>query len=78
MDALVFVSRGSVGSWDVYARDPKDLALGIIRESKDGTLHIIPVRGSPLEGLPTREHADLDAAMAAIARHLNGTCQRSI
>jgi hypothetical protein len=53
----VFVASGSVGTWEVYARDPKDLALGNIRESKDGTLHIILVRGS-LEGLPIREHVD--------------------
>lgn len=38
--------------------------------------HPIPVRGSPLEGLLAREHANLDAATAAIARHLNGTCQK--
>ena len=78
MDALVFVSRGSVGSWDVYAREPKGLDLGAIRESEDGTVVVVARRGSPLKGLQPREYADLNAAMAAIARHLNGACQRSI
>jgi hypothetical protein len=35
MDALVFVSGGAVGRWDIYARDPKDLLLGTIEEGDD-------------------------------------------
>jgi hypothetical protein len=76
MDALVFVGRGSVGTWDVYARDPKDLHLGTIREGKDNYLHVVAVRGTPLEGIPPGEHEDLEAAMAVIARHLRGTCTK--
>src|SRR5215203_1226575 len=52
MDALVLVGRGSVGTWDVYARDPKDLHLGTIREGKDNYLHVVAVRGTLLEGIP--------------------------
>jgi hypothetical protein len=76
MDALVFVSRGSIGSWDVYAREPKGIDLGTIRESEDSTVIVVARRGSPLKSLQRREYANLDAAMAAIASHLNGTCRK--
>jgi hypothetical protein len=76
MDALVFVGRGRIGMWDVYARDPEDLRLGSIREGKDGYLHVVAVRGTPLEGMRPGDHDDLADAMAAIARHLKGTCTK--
>jgi hypothetical protein len=51
-DGLVFVGRGSPGTWDVYARDPADLPLRVIREGKDNNLHVVAVRGTPLERIP--------------------------
>jgi hypothetical protein len=76
MDALVFVGRGSVGTWDVYARDPKDLQLGVIREGKDSYFRVVPIQGTPLEGIRPSDHDDLEDAMAAIGRHLQGTCTK--
>ena len=78
MDALVFVGRGRGGTWDVYARDPNDLHLGTIREGKDSYLHVVAVRGTPLEGIRPSDHDDLADAMAAIARHLKGTCTKGV
>jgi hypothetical protein len=37
MDALVFVTRGTVGRWDIYVRDPKGLLLGTIRKVTTGS-----------------------------------------
>ncbi|WP_139165509.1 hypothetical protein [Microvirga guangxiensis] len=49
MDALVFVSRGTIGRWDIYARDPKDLLLGTI-EQEDNQLLYIDAATDPLTG----------------------------
>lgn len=75
MDALVFVSRGTVDRWDIYARDPKDLLLGTIQEADDRAL-FIKAASEPLAGVKEGPYTDLDTAMSAIADQLDGTCQK--
>lgn len=75
MDALVFVSRGTVGRWDIYARDPKDLLLGTIEESDDQQLRV-KAMADPLLGVPEGPYPDLDAAMNAMATRIGGTCEK--
>jgi hypothetical protein len=75
MDALVFVSRGTVDRRDIYARDPKDLLLGTIQEADDRSL-FIKAASEPRIGVKEGPYVDLDAAMSAIADQLNGTCEK--
>ena len=74
MDALVFVSRGTVGAWDIYARDPKDLHLGTIRQDASETFSISP-DAEALTGVRPGPYTDLDAAIEAVGQQLGGTCQ---
>lgn len=73
MDALVFVSRGTIRRWDIYARDPKDLLLGTI-EQEDNQLLYIDAATDPLTGVNEGPYPDLDAAMRAVADRIQGTC----
>jgi hypothetical protein len=73
MDALVSVGRGAVGRWEIYARDPKDLFLGPI-EQEDNQLLFIDAAADPLAGVKEGPYPDLDAAMAAVAAQIQGTC----
>ncbi len=75
MDALVFVGRGVVGTWDIYARDPKDLHLGTIGQDGDDRFSIRP-DADALAGVDAGPHADLDAAMRAVAQQIGGTCEK--
>ncbi len=74
MDALVFVSGGAVGRWDIYARDPKDLLLGTIEEGDDQQLRV-KTMVDPLRGLPEGPYSDLDAAMNAVAPGLEAVAR---
>jgi hypothetical protein len=75
MDALVFVGRGTMGEWDIYARNPKDLYLGIIRLN-DANLFSIHPAADPLIGVSAGPYPDLGAAMSAVARKIGGTCEK--
>ncbi len=74
MDALVFVGRGAAETWEVYERGASKRQLGVIRRA-DSALMVIPVEGSPLEGVSPGPYETLDAALASIGRHLGGTCE---
>ncbi len=75
MDALVFVSVGAVGRWDIYARDPKDLLLGTIEERDDQQFRV-KAMVDPLRGPPEVPYSDLDATMNAVATRIEGTCKK--
>jgi hypothetical protein len=75
MDALVFVASGTVGRWDIFTRDPKGLLLGTIRR-EDNQLLFIDVAAEPLTGVNEGPYPGLDAAMAAVAARIGGTCVR--
>ena len=75
MDALVFVTRGTVGRWDIYARDPKGLLLGTIEEGDDRQLRV-QASADPLLGIDEGPCSDLDAAMRAVSTQIEGTCKK--
>jgi len=75
MDAFVFVGRGTVGRWDVYARDPKDLLLGTIEEGDNRQL-LVKAAAGPLFGIDEGPYPDLEAAMSAVAARIGGTCEK--
>ncbi len=75
MDALVFVSGGAVGRWDIYARDPKDLLLGTIEGGDDQQLRV-KAMVDPLLGMSEGPYSDLDAAMNAVATRIEGICKK--
>ena len=73
MNTLVFLVSPTPPTLQIIAEDSGQ-ELGQIVEIDARKLTIVPLEGSPLEGVNPGPYTNRGDAMAAISAHLSGTC----
>jgi hypothetical protein len=76
MNALLFVAGETPPTWSVNERKAGGRRLGTLQHWAKTGFFIEPASSGPLNRIERGPYESLDAAMAAMAHQLRGTCEK--